>query len=101
VAGFGIMFYRTGRGVGTLAWAKVPKPYRPTHLMREPPSVAEEEPYVLSLLHQPLPPVRLWASYMPPRPPPRAKVPTEPSWPFPDRTDWAEQDDYWSRRKAR
>jgi putative peptide zinc metalloprotease protein len=91
VFGFSIMFYRTGRALGTVAIAKMPKRHRPAHMLREPPSVDEEEPYILSLLHPPRRPIRMVRTYMPPRPLPYERRPTEPGyWPTPKKYEWWE-----------
>jgi putative peptide zinc metalloprotease protein len=81
VLGISIMVYRTGRTTGALVIAKLPKPYRPVHMLREPPSVDEDEPYVLSLLRPSHQPIRFTRTYMPPRPLPHKPRPIDPSWP--------------------
>jgi putative peptide zinc metalloprotease protein len=106
VLGFSIMFIRTGRALGTVAVAKWPKPYRPAHMMREPPTVEEEEPYVLSLLRTPHHPIRFERAYMPPRPLPRKRGATEPGyWPAPPKYDWwevpPEEEEEWARYQDR
>jgi hypothetical protein len=90
--GFTIMFFRTGKTMGTLVVAKMPKRYRPVHMMREPPSFEEDEPYVMTLLRTPAhKPIRFERAYMPPRPLPRKRMPTEPGyWPGPKKYDWWE-----------
>jgi putative peptide zinc metalloprotease protein len=89
--GISIMLMRTGRSVGQLVYVKMPRPYRPSHMLREPPSVDEEEPYVMTLLRTPHKPIRFQRAYMPPRPLPRERRPTEPGyWPTPPKYDWWE-----------
>lgn len=91
VAGFSIMFYRMGRTMGTVVVAKMPKRYRPEHMLREPPSFNEEEPYVMTLLRTPRQPLRMTRAYMPPRPLPYKRKPTEPGyWPAPKKLEWWE-----------
>jgi putative peptide zinc metalloprotease protein len=90
VAGISVMVLRTGRTAGGLVIAKWPKPYQPLHLMREPPSFDEEEPYVMTLLHPPRPPIRFIRTYLPPRPLPRQPRPIDPSWPVPKKYEWWE-----------
>jgi putative peptide zinc metalloprotease protein len=106
VVGIGIMLARTGRTVGALAIAKWPKPYQPVHLMREPPSFDEEEPYVMTLLRTPRQPIRFQRTYMPPRPLPRKRSPVEPGyWPTPPKYEWwevpPEEQEEWFWRKER
>jgi putative peptide zinc metalloprotease protein len=105
VLGFTIMFVRTGRMVGTVVVAKWPKPYHPVHMMREPPSVDEEEPYVMTLLHPPRAPIRFTRTYLPPRPLPREPRPIDPSWPAPKKYEWWEvppgEQEEWFWRKER
>jgi putative peptide zinc metalloprotease protein len=91
VIGIGVMLIRTGRTMGALAIAKMPRPYRPVHMLREPPSVDEEEPYVMTLLRPPHKPLRFERAYMPPRPLPRKRGATEPGyWPTPPKYEWWE-----------
>lgn len=91
VAGFSIMFVRLGRTMGILVVTKLPRSYRPAHMMREPPSVDEEEPYVMTLLRTPPKPIRFTRAYMPPRPLPRKRGATEPGyWPAKPKYDWWE-----------
>jgi putative peptide zinc metalloprotease protein len=98
--GTSVMLLRTGRTATLLVIAKMPKPYKPAHLLREPPSVDEHDDIVLYLLSSPPPPIRFIRERMPSRTLPRPRKPTDPWWPSVKRYEWWEvtpDEDHWSK----
>jgi putative peptide zinc metalloprotease protein len=88
--GLGIVTFRTGRVVGTVAWVHRPfQPYVPRHMAPDPATFDSTDmvAYLIDFQARPHVP-HLVHTRRPPRPPPRERRPTDPWWPKVERLEW-------------